>query len=636
MLLVDAACATEGSARQSGALGAPTRPSLAPRSPPRAGPPDPRARRRAPRRRRAAPVGDRRRPDADGKTTGFAVPAILEWQGPVVATSVKTDLLRETIAARSAIRGAQTSGLRPHRQHRPSERRLDAARRVPDLAGRPARRRMARPRGAAGRRRRATPPSSGTERRPSCSRRSSSPPPAAAARWPRSSAGSTPRRTSASAGRSSRTTSRRRSDAFEAISLWDDKTRGSVYATAETVLIAYADPGVLASAMTAELRAELTPRRRLAHRLPLRSGARAAPPPAALRDARPGDRRARLRPHDRDRASRSTRRCCSSSTSARTSRRCATSRRSPRPGAGQGIQLVSVFQDMAQINAVYGRDRAPTIVSNHRAKVILSGHRRPADARLRRAAARRRGGAPTSRRRRAPRAATRRPSRSPTGTSRPRTSSARCGPARACSSTATSPRRESRSGPGSRTGGSVSSRRAWSPCGGRANVNVILEDLTTLPPKRLEKRLEELAREALPCVSATVFDGNPEDGLTVALHVDSRRRGDVLDLARVVEDDAAVQASCGWSLLAPSRRHPYWRLLLRMSFERPVKCVFTVGFDIREHPSDPLRAQPAAPPRGGPVRLRLRRPARPRPAARLDRGSGRTRMRARCALASGV
>lgn len=42
-------------------------------------------------------------------------------------------------------------------------------------------------------------------------------------------------------------------------------------------------------------------------------------------------------------------------------------------GAGQGIQLVSVFQDMAQINAVYGPDRAPTIVSNHRAKVILSG-----------------------------------------------------------------------------------------------------------------------------------------------------------------------------------------------------------------------------------------------------------------------
>jgi hypothetical protein len=120
-------------------------------------------------------------------------------------------------------------------------------------------------------------------------------------------------------------------------------------------------------------------------------------------------------------------------------------------------------------------------------------------------------------------------------------------------------------------------------------VNVVLEDLTTLPPKRLEKRLEELAHDALPCNAATVFDGNPEEGLTVALHVDSRRRGDVLDLARVVEDDAGVQASCGWSLLSPSRRHPCWRLLLRMSFERPVNCVFAVGFDIREHPSDPLR-----------------------------------------------
>jgi type IV secretion system protein VirD4 len=42
-------------------------------------------------------------------------------------------------------------------------------------------------------------------------------------------------------------------------------------------------------------------------------------------------------------------------------------------GAGQGIQLVTVFQDMAQIAAVYGRDRAPTIVTNHRAKIVLSG-----------------------------------------------------------------------------------------------------------------------------------------------------------------------------------------------------------------------------------------------------------------------
>jgi hypothetical protein len=120
-------------------------------------------------------------------------------------------------------------------------------------------------------------------------------------------------------------------------------------------------------------------------------------------------------------------------------------------------------------------------------------------------------------------------------------------------------------------------------------VNAILEDLASLKPKRLEKRLEALAREALPCRSVTVFDGNPEDGLTVALRVDAHGRGDLLDLARVVEDDADVHASCGWSLLGPSRRDANRRLLLRVSFERPVACAFTIMFVIGQRPKDPLR-----------------------------------------------
>jgi type IV secretion system protein VirD4 len=41
-------------------------------------------------------------------------------------------------------------------------------------------------------------------------------------------------------------------------------------------------------------------------------------------------------------------------------------------GAGQGVQLLSVFQDLAQINARYGR-RAATIINNHRAKLFGSG-----------------------------------------------------------------------------------------------------------------------------------------------------------------------------------------------------------------------------------------------------------------------
>jgi len=40
--------------------------------------------------------------------------------------------------------------------------------------------------------------------------------------------------------------------------------------------------------------------------------------------------------------------------------------------AGIGIQLVTIFQDMAQIEARY-KERARTVINNHRAKVVLSG-----------------------------------------------------------------------------------------------------------------------------------------------------------------------------------------------------------------------------------------------------------------------
>lgn len=39
-------------------------------------------------------------PAGTGKTTGFAIPALLEWDGPVVATSVKGDLVEHTIRQR--------------------------------------------------------------------------------------------------------------------------------------------------------------------------------------------------------------------------------------------------------------------------------------------------------------------------------------------------------------------------------------------------------------------------------------------------------------------------------------------------------------------------------------------------------
>jgi type IV secretion system protein VirD4 len=46
-------------------------------------------------------------------------------------------------------------------------------------------------------------------------------------------------------------------------------------------------------------------------------------------------------------------------------------------GAGQGIQLVTVWQDLAQVTARYGA-RAPSVINNHRAKVLLSGVSDPA------------------------------------------------------------------------------------------------------------------------------------------------------------------------------------------------------------------------------------------------------------------
>ncbi len=42
-------------------------------------------------------------PAGTGKTTGFAIPALLEWDGPVIATSVKGDLLQHTIRQRRQV-----------------------------------------------------------------------------------------------------------------------------------------------------------------------------------------------------------------------------------------------------------------------------------------------------------------------------------------------------------------------------------------------------------------------------------------------------------------------------------------------------------------------------------------------------
>ena len=55
------------------------------------------------------------------KTTGFAIPALLEWEGPVVATSVKSDLLLDDDQDARAAKG-KIDGLRPDAERPASSR----------------------------------------------------------------------------------------------------------------------------------------------------------------------------------------------------------------------------------------------------------------------------------------------------------------------------------------------------------------------------------------------------------------------------------------------------------------------------------------------------------------------------------
>ena len=72
-------------------------------------------------------------PTQSGKTTALALPAILGWPGPVLAASVKTDLVRDTLAWRR--RRGRRLVLRPGRGHRAGGSTLVAAGSAASWAG---------------------------------------------------------------------------------------------------------------------------------------------------------------------------------------------------------------------------------------------------------------------------------------------------------------------------------------------------------------------------------------------------------------------------------------------------------------------------------------------------------------------
>lgn len=302
------------------------------------------------------------------KTTGLAVPAILEWDGPVLAASVKSDLLRDTLTHRLTLgetfvfdptgsTGMTSSGWSPLSACTDWQ---GAQRTAAWLcaAGQPGRSTLA-----------------DADFWYAAAAKLLAPVLRAAAAADRSM------------GEVVRWVDQQEQDAIRAAleeaeeedalvaaeATWrrDERQRSSIYTTAETVLSAYADPGVLA----ASLACDLTPQALL-------DGGRHAAYLCA-----PAHEQARLRPifatlvqdvlaEVYERATRTGRPLdppllvvldeAANIAPLRDLDTLAST------AAGQGVQLVTVFQDLAQVTERWGA-RAHTIVNNHRAKIVGAG-----------------------------------------------------------------------------------------------------------------------------------------------------------------------------------------------------------------------------------------------------------------------
>jgi type IV secretion system protein VirD4 len=314
------------------------------------------------------------------KTTGFCVPAILEWDGPVLATSVKSDLLHDTWRARAArgrvwvydpsgaVRGVARSGWTPLAACRTWRGAQQTADVLATAGGTPrnlengdfwvqsAKKLLAPILFAAA--------SSGATM-------------ADVMRWINTQEPDELQAALAEAADLAGAGSRAHHDVLTAAS-WarasfarEPRIRSSVFTTAETVLQAYEDPVVLDSAMRPEISAD-----RLLDGgagtlyvcAPLHEQDRLRPVLTALvaqvlhvayeRAARVG------RPLERPLLA-VLDECANTAAPADLDGLATTA-------AGVGIQLVTVWHDLSQLRARYG-DRADTVLNNHRAKVFLTG-----------------------------------------------------------------------------------------------------------------------------------------------------------------------------------------------------------------------------------------------------------------------
>lgn len=306
------------------------------------------------------------------KTTGFAIPSVLEWEGPVLATSVKSDLLLTTIERRrelgramvfdptgvtgiESVKATPLSGCGSWRGAMLVAHRLASSARSAGSSGLEdadfwysAAEKLLSPLLFAA-------ASSGGEM-------------ADVIRWLNDGAEAEPKVTERLSAAP---------DSKDALSAWnanwnrEERQRSSIYTTAETILGAFADPRVLDATSAADYT------------------------PAALLDGRANTLFLCASDYEQERLRALFASMIAelvavvSDISAQTGQpidppllialdEAANIAALPEldglasTGAGKGIQLVSVFQDLAQVEARYGK-RAQTIVNNHRAKVFASG-----------------------------------------------------------------------------------------------------------------------------------------------------------------------------------------------------------------------------------------------------------------------
>jgi type IV secretion system protein VirD4 len=307
-------------------------------------------------------------PTQSGKTTGLAIPALLEWDGPVLATSVKGDLVATTRAWR-ADRGqtwvydpSASAGAGPTSRWSPLQESVtwSGAQRMATWLVE------------------ASPARAGLSEGAfwfAAAAKLLAPLLLAAALGQRSMA-DVVRWTDLQEGEEVEVLLGHFGEVEAGVALFaslgrDERIRSSVYTTLETVLSPYQDPVVAASAVAPDIRpAQLIAG---AHTLylcgPAHEQARVQGVFAAL--AASVVNAAVERVHRRGRPLEPPLLVVLDEVANIAPLRDLDTLAST--GAGMGIQLVTVCQDLAQLAVRYGPERSRTIANNHRAKVILSG-----------------------------------------------------------------------------------------------------------------------------------------------------------------------------------------------------------------------------------------------------------------------